>query len=558
MSSPNRRGKAATLPSKRGNSGDSSSPQRESSKTPSQNIAESNVAHDLTTSSNPGSHNPNTAASSSARPATTLLASAPEVAGRPIADAHGEVVAPFGNSEETTAGRESFLPGSLSTAPPETSVDNSSAVGSRKRFQSPVGGTPKRSKLSIAEPDEPGEIGDVEDDAAEEENEEEESEEVNEGMNEEEKKEANKKAKEEGEQLDKLVPYRSIKTIKVPKRSNADKLKPSERQPQKGDKTTWYGTMTYEDSMLTFFCDEERLSYTKTSKEEAFKNLSSKPICNEWVRRRHVAALLQQAQTYGAKDEQDIPTPTAAEARRGKKRGPGKGKEKASSSTDAKGKGAASNTPAETDTAQGSTQPRFVREAPIRRLEMTAIVVFKDLYAMSFEKIQDILEKDHNWKVDLEQIEQYYNYARPAAYGSKPSGHRGNEGVTDQEQTLENKSAEAAAGILVGLAQGRAGGGVGEKQAVEVSQTNNNNHGDQVVFGTGVGNGLDTNATQSHSVREIEAGNALLQLRAQPVVKAPEANVEAAESETTIDMDIDYDNEDLYIQDLPVTRGPPA
>ncbi|KAF2444069.1 hypothetical protein P171DRAFT_521464 [Karstenula rhodostoma CBS 690.94] len=563
MSFTNRRDKATALPAERDNGGSSPSPQRESSKASNRHIAKSSSARDSNSAlASSGAVVKSFALSDlqALRGSNSVASSAQGAAGPSVADAHGEVTTPFDNEEEMTAGRVSFRLRSPSPVPEEPdSVDDSPAAESRKRSKRPVNDSRKRSKHSVAEHDElapgSGEIGHMEEEETEDETEDESDEEKN-----------------LEDTANNVLPYRSIKTIDIPKRSNQDKATDAERRPQKDDPTTWYGTMSYRESLITYFCDEVGMSYEKTRNEGAVKECFEDGISTEWIRKCHVAALLKQLNAYDLKDPADTPIPTAAEARRGKKRAANKGKEKASSSTAAKNSTRAGQSKAaqgSIEAAQGSAQlsvknvePRFVREAPARQLEMTAIVVFKDLYKMSFDKIRDMLREDFDWVIDSDQVEHFYHLVRPSAYGSK--GYRNAQDSLAPENVAENKLVEtAAAGILVGISQGSARGGqqVDEKQAIEFPSTNNDKiHGGQVAIGTGVGNGAGpgTSAPRASSAREIEAGNALLQFRAQPVenggvVTSPEADIEAAESEATIDMEYTYEDEDQT-----GTRGPAA
>ncbi|KAJ4348232.1 uncharacterized protein N0V89_009604 [Didymosphaeria variabile] len=418
-------------------------------------------------------------------------------------------------------------------------LDNTSAVVSRKRSKAPADEPRKRSKHLVSAHDEPaqdtGEGGGLEGKAM---------------------ADNDVVGEEQEEQADQVLPYRSFKPIKLPKRSNQDASKLYDRQPKAEAPSTWYGTMSYEDSIITFLCDEEGLSYQDTVKR--FKKVFPNGLSVEMIRKRHIAALDKQLQEYGLKDPEDVPVATEAEERRGKKRGAKK--EKASSNTNAnnnqinqavQGKGQASSAPTTAETAQGTieaaqgparlsldgAQPRFVRDAPFRQLEMTAIVVCRDLFGMEFPEIRDLLNIRFRWSLSPSKIIQYYHFARPAAYGSLEFGYRNIEDFPEQGELDEKKRIEAVANILVGLSRG---GAMGEQQVVKNPQTNSKAGDGQEATGPGNVDSANSNATQTYHEREVDVGKALLQLRAQPVEK----DMTAKSREATIARHHDYDNKD--------------
>lgn len=426
MSSTNRRDNAATFPAERGNGSSSPSTQREPSKASNSDLPKSNGARD----SNSIPESSSAVWKSFALSDLQVFTSSNSIASSSAQGAAGPSV--------TNAHKDD-------RQEPD-SVNNSLAGESRKRGKLAANDPRKRSKHSIAERDElaqgSGEVDDTENDTVPSNIAEKEYEDL----------------KNVEAQVNAALPYRSIKTINIPKRSNQDKSTDAERRPQEDDSTTWYGTMSYRESLITYFCDEVGMSYEKTRSEDTvLQCFPDRKVSTEWVRQCHQNALNEQFVDFGLKDEADIPLPTAAESRRGQ---PRVMKEKALSSTAAKNNNQAGQNKAVQESARPGIkngEPRFVREAPARQLEMTSIVVFKDLYDLSFDKIRKLLREDFDWVISSDQVEHFYYLARPSAYGSK--GHRNRQDFPDLEEMSRNESFEAAAGIPVGMSRGNTGGG---------------------------------------------------------------------------------------------------
>lgn len=403
------------------------------------------------------------------------------------------------------------------------SVVSTLDVGPRKRSKAP-GETPrKRSKRSTKEhhgrTEQSGDLDDIE---------------GNISLNIQAKNEDN------AEPTDQIMPYRSYRVIKLPERSNQHKKKSNERMPQKDDPSTWYGTMPYKDSMITFWCDEMRLSYEKTQSNIKVEGVFPEGLTMEQIRKRHLAALEKQLKIYGFKDAKDIPVPTEVELRRGRPHQcKSSGEATQGSNRDARGSARPTLNVA---------QPEFVRDAPFRQLEMTSIVVFKDLLGMSFEQIRSTMNKNFDWVLERNQIVQYYNFARPSAYGSK-SGNFNIDDCPDQEEVQENPHAQEA-DSLVRLAQGATSSGreVAKKEKdYQPLHLRSKGSGGQKAIGSVKAHAAAENTTvRAPNQRELEAGQALLQLKQQPT-KTDEAMRDFrfdhgdAESDSTLDMKYGHD-----------------
>ncbi|KAF9731250.1 hypothetical protein PMIN06_005001 [Paraphaeosphaeria minitans] len=543
MSYSNRSNKAAALLTEQGDCGSPSSPQRCSSKASNQELSQPNGNRDSNSvlassgavldafalSDMQTFANSTSAASFPVQGATRLSA----------AGAHGGIIFPF--PEELVS----------------DSVNKNIASTPRKREKLVVNDSYKGSKHSVAEHNElvqgSKRVDDIEIDAGP--NDRVEKKNKDETGNE---TEEEKQVKKVEARVNENLPYRSIKTINIPKRSNQDKDTDAERRPQENDLTTWYGSMLYRESLITYFCDEVGLSYQKTANEATvLQCFPDGKVSSEWIRNRHLLSLDEQYNQYGLKNEADIPRPTAAEARRGLAR-----LTKASSSIAAKN----STRVGQNKDAQGSAQlrtknaePRFVREAPARQLEMTQIVVWKDLYKCSFDQIRSFCKDDFDWVISSGQVAHFYHLVRPSAYGIKR--YRNIQDSADREEVTNGQGTEVTLGISRGNASGEQQ--VHEKQVVKDPQTYNNVSDSQAVIGTGVANevgpGNNTNCgTNAMPMSEAETVNFRLQMRVQPVVEgdfgnALTADVNNADCETTVDMDFQYDTEDSA-----VTHDPPA
>ena len=255
--------------------------------------------------------------------------------------------------------------------------------------------------------------------------------------------------------IDELIPYRSIKTIAVPERSNP------ESEPVEGDPKTYYGDMNYVDSMMTYWLDEVGYGYQKTAELCTEK---IKRYTYEGVRKRHIATLQVHLRKYGRKDSADTPPPINEKVKnRGKPRALKKTTTK--SAVDNRVDTGTGRTQtignADTQWTSGSTSadtnlPIYIREAPFRQIEATAIVVCKDLFGMEFSQIRDLMEKAYQFPKN-ENIENYYHAARPSAWGSKYHDYTNIEDNLDEHALSEKKNSEAAIKASMALSQDEAG-----------------------------------------------------------------------------------------------------
>lgn len=443
MSPKNRHGKAAGSPNEQSNGGGSSSPPRELSKASNGDRSQSHgtrKSHPTSTSASPALKS--FAQNEFRASASSSLAASPSARGAtqpPMDHNHREGNVALADGDETTAGGASSRLRSMSPSQESDIIENGLTSGV-KRSKLPLEAARKRSKHSAMDK------GDLTPDSGYPEEMEIEvepsnsgGEEVDNGAEDESEEEQEDDKKLEAK-VNQALPYRSIKTIKVPKRSNQDnKGTDVDRQPQEKDPTTWYGTLQYRDSLIMYFCDEVGMSYNKTRNEAAIlQTFPGGEVSSEWIRKRHLRSLYEQFKQYGLKDKADIPVPTAAESRRGIPRAPNKVKSQAGVDETVSSLIATAQVSAQPSEKQ--IEPRFVREAPARQLEMTAIVVWKDLYDFSFEKIRSMLKVDFEWIITPEQVENFYHVARPSAYGSK--GH-----VEDQEDAPDQQDVPKDEGV---------------------------------------------------------------------------------------------------------------
>ncbi|KAL5379895.1 hypothetical protein DPSP01_008177 [Paraphaeosphaeria sporulosa] len=454
------RDKMAILPADQGDGGCSTSPQRESTKASNRDLSQPNGDRDSTFAPASSDAVLKSFALSDmqnfANSTANASSSAQRAAGPLIAGAHGAIIFPF--SEEQAL----------------DSVNNP-AGKSRKRGKLAVDGCPTDSKHSVAEHDElaqgSGEVEEMEVDAEPNDMREDQSEDEAEEETDEEKE-----VKKVEARVNDNLPYRSIKTINIPKRSYQDRGTNVEKRPQEDDPTTWYGTMPYRESLITYVCDEMGLSYQRTANEATvLQCFPEGKVSSEWIRKCHLLSLDEQYNQYGLKNETEIPRPTAAEARRGLPRAP-----RVSSGTAAKNSSQTGRNKAAQGFARPSfknSEPRFVREAPSRQLEMTQIVVWRDLYKCSFDQIRGFCKDDFDWVISSDQVEHFYYLVRPSAYGS--TGGRIAEDSTKQKDVEIDESVEAAAaaaGILAGSFRSNDGGEqqIEKQQAATDPQTYNN------------------------------------------------------------------------------------
>lgn len=252
--------------------------------------------------------------------------------------------------------------------------------------------------------------------------------------------------------IDELLPYRSIKTIAVPPRPN------SEQEPVKDDPSTYYGDMDYVDSMMTYWLDEVGYGYQKTAELCTDK---IKKYTYEGVRKRHIAALQTHYRKYGLKPLADIPSPINEKAKnRGKPRALKKAVDKYVAESQGRTGTSKTSTIDSSDVqwtsglhSSNEALPIYVREAPFRQIEATAIVVCRDLFKMEFSQIRDLMDKSYGFTESEKTIENYYQAARPSAWGSRYHGYTNIDKNLDQETLAEKKDSEAAFKASMPLAQ---------------------------------------------------------------------------------------------------------
>ena len=250
------------------------------------------------------------------------------------------------------------------------------------------------------------------------------------------------------------LPYRSYRCLNLPERRN-----PKE-PPVEGDPSTYYGTMDYLDSATTYWCDQKGLSYEKAAEIIG-------RITYEGLRRRHLKALATQFEKYGLKDDGDIPDPKHWVMNRGKRHviknsGPQVDADQDDHRTNMSSsvatlpialKDLVQYTSESTEMMPGQTVPIFVREAPFRQLEMTAIVVCRDLFNMKFWQIQKLMEKSYDFPLSAKEVECCYHATRPAAYGSKYHGYSNVNRNLDQNLLKEKEEIWAAAKALMAISR---------------------------------------------------------------------------------------------------------
>lgn len=307
------------------------------------------------------------------------------------------------------------------------------------------------------------------------------------------------------------LPYRSYRCLNLPERFNP------QEPPVQGDPSTYYGTMTYDQSIITYWCDQRGFSYKKTM--EIVDNSTN----HETLRQSHVKALREQYEKYGLKENDDIPEPTHRAMHRGKKRAGRKSGPKTAVNDQSDPRinvfpAIGSLSPTMVQYITGPTQkgaekalPIYVSEAPFRQLESTAIVICKDLFNMEFSEIRKLMETSYNFSMSATEVESYYHAARPVTYGSRYHGYSSVDGRLDPELLSEKNEIRAAAEALMalsrhGMADAQSQQGNRQQQPpVKIWQTMKDGKARVVVEPV-----VERTATSTISSADVEAAKTLL------------------------------------------------
>ncbi|KAJ4300724.1 hypothetical protein N0V90_002812 [Kalmusia sp. IMI 367209] len=211
------------------------------------------------------------------------------------------------------------------------------------------------------------------------------------------------------------LPYQSIISVNRPNRSTMG-------PPRPNDPTTWYTPASFQNSMVVYWTDVQKVTYTrqKTMFAQMFPN--ERGIGAEALRKRHIRTLQRQAKIYGVKPLDQIADPGPIVKRRGKSRRKSSGnaptREKNQSEKVDAGN-AAFQAPVSSTKPTTKKAPSFVKQAVHKVLEKTLAVVWHDHpnFNYSFKEIRSKLEDEFGWSIGVHTVEKNYHVHRPVVYG---------------------------------------------------------------------------------------------------------------------------------------------